>query len=853
VTISSQTRTAGPFTCNGSTTSFPFSFKVFLATDIVVVLRTDLTGAESNLVLGSDYTVALNADQNANPGGTINTIGAFASGFTLTATSNLAYLQPTDLTNQGGFYPKVITNALDRLTIFVQQLAQRLGRALVFPISDGPLDGTLPATNFRKGRVLAFHETTGLPVAGPTIADTGTVSGIAADIAAVAAIAADVSIAADNVADITNFSDVYLGPRSVDPATRTDGSPLVRGDLYFNTNTDRLRVYTGARWSEANTGAVSVQSFLGDGATVDFALSAAPDNENVVQVFIGGVYQSKSVYSMTGAGSNVITFSSPPPDGVSIEAVTFSVLPLGVVDASQVQMPGGGTLDSLSFAAWATPSKYGAPLHPADAATQLANLFANEQFILIDKHYVSSACIRPKSDQVIWFAGNGRLDAKAKVGGGMSNDYGGVLAQLMLAGVSNVTVVEPHLDGQCDAEFGGRIITGDAQEKPHGVLVLPGCDNIKIIRPRTFNIANFACIHLSNGALGQSKNILFDNPTGNYCGGGVGVEILFAGVPDGSGLYGSSPGRTVINNPVYTATHYPSYYAGCEDLEVNGGLLQSSRLQPLTLYTGDAQGVLNAVINGGVYDSSLVTDVTAPQPLLIRSVNIAPENALYYKKASRLKVVMNGVRFKNLTSGSSSEVFDGCDVTMNDVKFEGGKLVLAAELGDAVGVVTKPLKISGEMKGFSGKGIIAFWDIDQHHFEYDSSVAGNNDCLWLISATAKAYLHRVSFGLADNVSSTIRHGVELDNANVITASALSFNGTGAQYSALESNTYNVSSISSVPPHPFDIAMVRMRTTIPFHTPTGSQPRTVIHSDATSGEPTYWYYNGSSWVGMANLP
>lgn len=305
MTISTQTRTAGPFTTNGSTTAFPFAFKCFAASDIVVVKRVTATGVESNLVLNTDYTVSLNANQDANPGGTVNTIGTLGAGFTLTLTTNLAYLQPTDLTNQGGFYPKVITTALDRLTIFTQQLFGLANRALKFPISDGNLDGTLPGKDQRKGKVLAFHETTGLPVAGPTIADTGTVAGIAADIAAVAAIASDVSIVADNVADITNFSDVYYGPSATDPTTRKDGSPLVKGDLYFNTNTDRLRAYTGVRWSEANTGAVSVQRFTGDGSTVSFQLNAAPDNENVVQVFIGGVYQSKTEYDITGANADI--------------------------------------------------------------------------------------------------------------------------------------------------------------------------------------------------------------------------------------------------------------------------------------------------------------------------------------------------------------------------------------------------------------------------------------------------------------------------------------------------------------------------------------------------------------------
>lgn len=302
--------------------------------DVTVVFRTDVTGVEATLVLGVDYTVSLNTNQDANPGGTVTTIGAFSSGTTLTLTSKVAYLQPTDLTNQGGFYPKVITTALDRLTIFTQQLLGLANRALKFPISDGNLDGTLPGKDQRKGRLLAFHETTGLPVAGPTISDTATVGDNITAIKTVADNIADVNTVAEYADEVANFNATYQGPKGTDPTTRNDGTALQQGDLYFNTNSKRLRVYTGSRWSEANTGSVSVQTFTGNGATTSFQLNTAPDSENVVQVFVGGVYQSKTVYDLTGVNGDMLTFVSAPPNGVSIEAVTFSVLPLGVVDAS---------------------------------------------------------------------------------------------------------------------------------------------------------------------------------------------------------------------------------------------------------------------------------------------------------------------------------------------------------------------------------------------------------------------------------------------------------------------------------------------------------------------------------------
>lgn len=389
MTISSQNRTAGPFTGSNTTTIFPFTFKVFQAADLKVVRRLVSTDVETTLVLGTDYSVTLNSNQDTSPGGNVVLTSVLATGRTLTITSELGYLQSTDLTNQGGFYPKVITNALDRLTIFAQQLFAGLNRSLKYPLSDTGIDATLPGKETLKGKVLAFSDSTGRPIAGPSIESVDSISaGIAAittvannmprvitvadyigdvvpvgqniddvivvadQIAKVVSVAdnmVDVQTVAANLTDVTNFADVYYGPNVTDPSTRKDGTALIQGDLYFNTTTDRMRVYTGDRWSEANSGSVTVQQFTGDGVETEFQLNISPDNENVVQVFIGGVYQSKTAYDLTGENDDILTFTSAPPNGAAIEAVTFSVLPLGVVDASQVQMPGGVSLDQLNL------------------------------------------------------------------------------------------------------------------------------------------------------------------------------------------------------------------------------------------------------------------------------------------------------------------------------------------------------------------------------------------------------------------------------------------------------------------------------------------------------------------------
>lgn len=137
MTISSETRKAGPFYGNDAATSFPFTFKIFEKSDLLVILTSPLN-EESVLILDSDYEISLNPDQDANPGGAINypiSGPALPSEWRLTAVGNLEYLQLTDITNQGGFYPQVIENTLDRLTMLIQQLAEGTARSIKVSIS----------------------------------------------------------------------------------------------------------------------------------------------------------------------------------------------------------------------------------------------------------------------------------------------------------------------------------------------------------------------------------------------------------------------------------------------------------------------------------------------------------------------------------------------------------------------------------------------------------------------------------------------------------------------------------------------------------------------------------------------
>jgi hypothetical protein len=243
MTISSPVRIAGPYIGAGTLATFSFTFKVFSASDIEVVQVVVSTGAQTTLTLTTDYTVALNGNQNTNPGGSITLVaGNLATGTNLVITSNVLNLQPTDLTNQGGFYPEVINDSLDRATIQIQQLNDTAQNAVHAPVTDGALAMTLPSAGIRANKFLAFGAT-GLPVASdgtttPAITSGGDITLTAND--AGSNVNRDI-IFVDNTTERMRLtgSNGRLGIGTATPAVALDvvGAAAVSGNLTVDTTT----------------------------------------------------------------------------------------------------------------------------------------------------------------------------------------------------------------------------------------------------------------------------------------------------------------------------------------------------------------------------------------------------------------------------------------------------------------------------------------------------------------------------------------------------------------------------------------------------------------------------------------
>ena len=140
--------------------------------------------------------------------------------------------------------------------------------------------------------VTTFNKATGLASTGDPLTVTGTGSGPYTGAVTVAA----------------NIFDGDSKPGVV-TATAGDAAKLLQGDGTW--------VVAGGLPTK------TVDTFTGDASTVAFTLSVSPTSTAYIDIFITGVYQQKSTYSLVGA---VVTFSPAPPititDGIECVSTT---------------------------------------------------------------------------------------------------------------------------------------------------------------------------------------------------------------------------------------------------------------------------------------------------------------------------------------------------------------------------------------------------------------------------------------------------------------------------------------------------------------------------------------------------
>jgi hypothetical protein len=104
---------------------------------------------------------------------------------------------------------------------------------------------------------------------------------------------------------LDNFDDIYLGAKASNPTLDNDGGALTAGDLYFNTASSTLQVYSGSAWQ---TAAVSTAGFATLAGTETFT------NKTLTSPIIGTAITLNSTAELRLAdtdSSNYVGFKSP--------------------------------------------------------------------------------------------------------------------------------------------------------------------------------------------------------------------------------------------------------------------------------------------------------------------------------------------------------------------------------------------------------------------------------------------------------------------------------------------------------------------------------------------------------------
>ena len=137
-----------------------------------------------------------------------NHVTGATGGSTVVITRDIALERTTDFPTVGPFDVDTLYVELDKFIAIQGDLEDRLDRSLRLQDPDTDVSMELPLVATRKGTVLGFNATTGVPEAGPTIANVNSLSAITTNINTVAGIASNVTTVAGIQANVTTVAGV---------------------------------------------------------------------------------------------------------------------------------------------------------------------------------------------------------------------------------------------------------------------------------------------------------------------------------------------------------------------------------------------------------------------------------------------------------------------------------------------------------------------------------------------------------------------------------------------------------------------------------------------------------------------
>jgi hypothetical protein len=277
-----------------------------------------------------------------------------------------------------------------------------------------------------------------------------------------------------NTVDSEDKTQVYI-----DGAYQSKGGYTVSGTtLTFDTGLaeySEVEVMTFSTATANNAAsAVKLDTFTGDGSDLTFVLSEAVVDEKVTQVYINGVYQNKSTYSID---SDLVTLrfgtGNAPPNSSAIEVISFKTITStdGTLTATTFFGDLNGTINTATTATTQSAGNNSTLVATTEFATTALNLKSNIASPTftgtvggITKAMVGLSNVDNTTDanKPVSTAGQAALDLKANIAGPtFTGDTGA--ANLTLSGYLRGPasfVIDPAAHGD---DTGTVVIAGNLQ------------------------------------------------------------------------------------------------------------------------------------------------------------------------------------------------------------------------------------------------------------------------------------------------------------------------------------------------------------------------------------------------------
>jgi hypothetical protein len=326
---------------NGSATNFAYQFRILQDTDLLVIIRTNSTGAETTKTLSTHYTVAGAGDAS---GGSITfTAGNIpASGETVVIRRNVPQTQAIDYIANDPFPAETHEEGLDRGTMVAQQVAEESDRSIKLSRTN-----TMTSTEFtvgatdRANKILAFDSSGEISVTQ----ELGTFKGSDATTTTAAYVQRDIiksttagqlnnvyicvadSIIGDTLTDTDHFAllvDAYSAATSATNAAASEAAAASSATDAQTAQTAAETAETNAETAETNAETAETNAATSETNAAASESAAATSETNAATSETNAATSASSASSSASSASTSATTATTQASNASTSASNAS-------------------------------------------------------------------------------------------------------------------------------------------------------------------------------------------------------------------------------------------------------------------------------------------------------------------------------------------------------------------------------------------------------------------------------------------------------------------------------------------------------------------------------------------------